>query len=360
MTRVHEVNRLGQSIWLDFIRRSLITSGELNQMIKDGLSGVTSNPTIFEKAISGGAEYDADIRQYARLGKSTYEIYEALAIKDIQMAADALRPVYDRTEGVDGTVSFEVNPELAHNSADTLCEARRLFAAVHRPNVMIKVPATREGVSAIEGMITEGINTTATLIFSEAHYRAVALAYLSGLEKLVDAGGHVQQVTAVAALFVSRLDAVIDAELEKLGHPELAGKAAIANAKILYSVYKELFSGARWEALAARGARPQRLVWASTGTKNPTYPNTLYVDALIGPNTVNTLPPAVLSAFMDHGRVSLTLENDLEGARGLFKKLESLGISLSAVTDQLQVDAVASFTKSFKDLLASIEKKRQQ
>ncbi|MFQ5594304.1 MAG: bifunctional transaldolase/phosoglucose isomerase [Anaerolineae bacterium] len=385
MTKLHELANLGQAIWFDYIRRSFITSGELQRLIDDGLRGITSNPSIFEKAIAGSADYDEDLHRLVDEGKSVDEIYEALALDDISRAADLLRPVYDQTDGADGYVSLEVSPTLAHDTEGTIAEARRLFAALGRPNIMIKVPATPAGIPAIETLIGEGINVNVTLIFSLAHYDAVAEAYLAGLEKLAaassrgparGAGGDLSRVASVASFFVSRVDTAVDRKLEELSHntqypipntqypisniQSLKGKIAVANAKMAYARFRQVFSGARWKQLASQGARVQRPLWASTSTKNPLYPDTLYVDALIGPDTVNTVPPATLNAFFDHGIVASTLESDLEEARAQLAQLAELGISLDAITEQLQDDGVASFAKSFKALMASIAEKRER
>jgi transaldolase len=321
---------------------------------------ITSNPTIFEKAIAGSEDYDEDLRRLVSEGKSVDEIYEALVFDDIRHAADLLRPVYDQSGGGDGYVSLEVNPALAHRTAETISEAKRLFAALDRPNVMIKVPATPAGAPAIETLIGGGVNVNVTLIFSLGHYEAVAEAYLAGLEKLAESGRDLRTVASVASFFVSRVDTAVDAALEKMGTTDLRGTIANANAKIAYARFGEIFSGQRWKKLAAGGARVQRPLWASTGTKNPAYSDTLYVDNLIGPDTVNTLPPATLEAFLDHGEVAATVATDVVGARACVAKLAELDIDLTAITEQLQVDGVASFAKSFEDLMGSIAEKRQQ
>jgi transaldolase/glucose-6-phosphate isomerase len=361
MTRLHELNRLGQSIWYDNIRRALLDSGELARLIEAGVSGVTSNPSIFEKAIAGSTDYDDALRELVDAGKTVDEIYEALALDDIGRAADLLRPIFDETEGADGYVSLEVSPTLAHDTERTIAEARRLFGALDRPNVMIKVPATAAGFPAIETLIAGGININATLMFSLAQYAEVAQAYLRGLEKLAARGGDLSRVASVASFFVSRVDTAVDRALET--HPEgedLKGKIAIANAKMAYASFGEIFSGKRWEKLAAQGARMQRPLWASTSTKNPQYPDTLYVDQLIGPHTVNTVPPHTLKAVMDHGTVAPTLEADIEEARDQVARLARLGVDLDAITAQLLEDGVASFAKSFESLMDSIASKREQ
>jgi transaldolase len=289
-------------------------------------------------------------------------LYEALAIDDIQRAADILRPVYERTDGVDGYVSLEVSPTLAHETERTIAEAQRLFAALNRPNVMIKVPATPAGIPAIEELIGAGININITLIFSLEHYRAVAKAYIAGLEKLAAAGGDLSSVASVASFFVSRIDTAVDRALDNLQSPDsdpqsLKGKTAIASAKVAYALFEEIFAGERWERLVAQGARVQRPLWASTSTKNPAYPDTLYVDSLIGPHTVNTMPPATIDAFRNHGTVALTLETGVEEARAQLARLGELGIDLEAVTGKLQDDGVTAFAKSFESLLDSIAEK---
>jgi transaldolase len=359
MTKLHELGELGQSIWLDYIRRSLITSGELQSLIDQGLRGVTSNPSIFEKAIAGSGDYDEDLRRLVGGGKTVEGIYEALVMEDIQLAADLLRPVYEETRGVDGYVSLEVNPALAQDTGGTVTEARRLFTAVQRSNVMIKVPATPEGIPAIEALIGEGINVNVTLIFSLSHYEAVAKAYLTGLETLASTGGDLSRVCSVASFFISRMDTAVDEALEMVDANDLKGKIAIDNAKMAYLRFREIFSGERWERLARRGARLQRPLWGSTGTKNPLYPDTLYVDALIGADTVNTVPPATLHAFLDHGKVGSVMATDLEGARLRLSRLSQVGIDLARVTSELQKEGVTAFAKSFDALMGSIAGRRK-
>ncbi len=360
MTKLHELAALGQSIWYDNIRRGILASGEFAQLLEEGILGVTSNPTILEKAIVQSNDYDTAMQTLAGQGLSAQEIYEALALEDIGRAADMLRPAYERTNGLDGYVSLEVSPLLAHDTRDTIAEARRLFSTLNRPNVMIKVPATPAGIPAIEALIGEGRNINVTLIFSLHQYEAVTEAYLAGLEQYAGQGGNLGQVASVASFFVSRVDTKIDKALADRGNTALQGKAAIANSKIVYARFKEIFSGARWEALAARGARVQRPLWASTSTKNPAYPDTLYVDALIGAHTVNTVPPQTVSAILDHARVALTLESGVDEARAQLAALAPLGIDLGAVTQQLQDEGVASFASAFESLIGSIEAKRQQ
>jgi transaldolase len=362
MTKLNQLADLGQSIWLDFIRRSLITSGELQALVDEGLRGMTSNPTIFDKAIAGSDDYDEALRRLAVAGGSVEAIYEALAMDDIRHAADVLRPVYDRTNKGDGYISLEVNPHLAHDTQGTIAEARRLFAALDRPNVMIKVPATPAGIPAIETLIGDGLNINVTLIFSLAHYQAVAGAYIAGLEKRARAGEDLAHVASVASFFVSRIDTAVDRALDALQHPasnpqSLKGKIAIASAKTAYALFHQIFAGQRWERLAVRGARVQRPLWASTSTKNPAYADTLYVDNLIGPHTVNTAPPETIAAFRDHGTVALTLEVGVDQAREQIARLADLGLDLGAITRKLQDDGVVAFAQSFESLLASIQEK---
>jgi transaldolase len=360
MTKLHELAELGQAIWLDYIRRSFITSGELQELVDQGLRGVTSNPSIFEKAIAGSADYDEDLSSLVSSGKSAAEIYEALTMEDIRSAADVLRPVYEKSGGADGYVSLEVNPALAHDTEGTIAEARRLFATLERPNVMIKVPATPAGIPAIETLIGEGVNVNVTLIFSLDQYEAVTTAYIAGLEKLAASGGDVGEVASVASFFISRIDSAVDAALEKIGNSDLQGKIAIDNAKSAYVRFRDIFRGERWQELAARGARVQRPLWASTSTKKPAYPDTLYVDNLIGPDTVNTLPPATLEAFLDHGHIASTVGTDLDGVSSRLRKLAELGIDLDGITNKVLDEGVAAFAKSFEGLMASIAEKRKR
>ena len=362
MNPLKELGAQGQSIWLDYIRRNLIRSGELKRMVdEDGIRGVTSNPTIFEKAIAGSADYDDALgAMLAREPQADVEkLYEPLAIEDIQMAADALRPVYDSTAGDDGYVSLEVSPHLAHDTQGTIAAAQRLHGAVNRPNLMIKVPATAAGIPAIEQLIANGLNINVTLMFSMGHYEAVARAYVKGLERCANPA----QVASVASFFVSRVDTLVDKELEKNGSAEakaLLGKIAIANSKIVYRRFLEIFHGEGFAALRSRGARVQRPLWASTGTKNPAYSDVLYVENLIGPETVNTLPPDTINAFRDHGKIpGATVKTGFDEADSALARLAKLGIDLDGITEKLQVDGVAAFATSFDQLLAALEKKRQ-
>jgi transaldolase len=353
------LNAAGQSVWYDHIHRAMLTTGELARLIAvDDLRGVTSNPTIFEKAISGSCDYDAALRQqlHSNPDQSSRELFFALALEDIRMTADLLLPVYQATEGVDGMVSLEVSPDLAYDTEATLREARHLNTCLGRPNVMIKVPATRAGLPAIEQLIAEGININVTLLFSVDRYQQVVEAYLGGLEQRLAKDQPIDRIASVASFFVSRLDSLLDPLLaEKC--PELQGKIAIANAKLAYQRYQALFTGARFAALAAAGARPQRLLWASTGTKNPAYSDVLYVENLIGSQTVNTMPPATYEAFRDHGVVAPTLEHDWETALAQLTRLSALGIDLASATDRLEAEGVAAFARAFSQVLAAIEDK---
>ncbi|MCA1564849.1 MAG: bifunctional transaldolase/phosoglucose isomerase [Acidobacteria bacterium] len=365
-----EIMKTGQSIWYDNIRRAMLASGDLQKKIEeDDLRGVTSNPTIFEKAITGSNDYDEQLRALVEAGKSVSEIYEDLVVEDIGRAADILKPVYDKTDGVDGYISLEVNPGFAYKTQETIEEADRLFKRLGRKNVMIKIPAAQEGLPAIEESIYRGINVNVTMIFSIENYEQVAEAFIRGLERRAAEGKPVDHIASVASFFVSRVDTAIDTDLEyKARHaatPEerarlegLMGRAAIANAKLAYAKYKEIFHGARFSALKAKGAQAQRQLWASTGTKNPKYSEVLYVDNLIGPETVNTVPPATYTAIREKGKVALTLEEGLDECRALVRELGEIGIDLKAVTEKLQKDGLSSFVTSFDTLAESIESKR--
>ena len=363
---IHEIRQLGQSVWFDNIRRGLIESGELQRLIDVGLTGLTSNPTIFEKAISGSTDYDDALQELARAGKDTEEIYEELTIEDIQSAADLLRPTYDRTEGADGYASLEVDPHLAHDTETTISEAKRLFAALDRPNVMVKVPATPEGVPAVRSLIGEGINVNVTLIFSLESYRQVREAYVAGLEDLTEAGGDPRKTASVASFFVSRVDNAVDGLLKERidqGQDELQeslGKAAVSNAKMAYRDFKDTFGDKRFAALRDKGARVQRPLWASTSTKDPSYSDVMYVESLIGRDTVNTMPDATLTAFLEHGVAAEALEQDVEGSETALRSIEQAGISMEQVTAKLLEDGVKAFADSFDQLLANIEGKRAE
>ncbi|MCH7607076.1 MAG: transaldolase [Chloroflexi bacterium] len=359
---VSRIQALGQSVWIDHIRRSMLTTGELGALVRQGITGLTSNPTIFEKAISGSTDYDEALVELSRAGRPPAQVFEALAVKDIQDAADILRGVYDRTDGVDGYASIELPPPLAHDARATVSEGRRLFADVGRPNVLIKVPATPEGVKAFRTLIAEGINVNVTLIFSLEAYRGVMEAYLRGLEQRAGKGGGLR-VASVASFFVSRVDAAIDPLLQaraKGGDAaarDLLGMAAVANARAAYALFKTAFGGERFAKLQAKGARVQRPLWASTSTKDPTYPDTMYVDGLIGPDTVNTMPPQTLDAVLDHGAVSPTLEGTGASANQTLDALEAAGVDMAEVTAKLLRDGVASFAASYDAVLASVEAK---
>jgi len=366
MNPLKQLGACGQSPWLDYVRRGLIRNGELETLIaRDGVTGVTSNPSIFQKAIGESDEYLSDYPAARRAGDgSPLAVYEYLAVGDIQEAADVLRPVYDATAGRDGHVSLECSPYLAHDTNATIAEARRLWTLVNRPNLLVKVPGTPAGVPAIRTLIGEGISINVTLLFGIAAYERVADAYIAGLEAQAARGGDIARIASVASFFVSRIDALVDKRIDvqlardgdRAGLEALRGKLAIANAKLAYVRFKEIISGARWEALAAKGAQPQRLLWASTSTKNPSYPDTLYVETLIGRNTVNTMPPATMDAFRDHGRVEPdTVERGVEDARRTLAALEQHGISLRGVTDELVEDGVKQFADAFGTLLGSID-----
>jgi len=360
MTTLHKVQELGQSIWYDNIRRSMLNSGELEKLINEGVAGITSNPTIFDHAIAGSTDYDDQLWYLAQEGRDLDDIYESFILRDIAAAADILRPTFDRTDGRDGFVSIEVRPTLAHNTTGTVAEARRLFELLDRPNIMIKVPATAEGIPAIEMLISDGVNVNATLIFSLDQYEAVAEAYIRGLERRTARDEDIDHVASVASFFVSRVDTAVDSQLKPLDRSELEGQTAIANAKLAYDSFRQIFGTLRWKKLAARGGCVQRPLWASTSTKDPALPDTLYVDGLIGPDTVNTTPPATLEAFLDHGEVEVTLTTGVESARQHLTRLSEAGIDLAAVTDKLLVDGVASFTESFESLMNSLAEKRDR
>ena len=345
MTKLHDLADLGQAVWLDSISRSLIDSGELQALVEQGARGVTSNPTIFEQAISGSADYDAQLVALAREGRGTKEIYEALAIEDIRRAADVLYPVYVESRGVDGYVSLEADPRLANDTQATIAEGRRLFSALNRPNILIKVPATPAGAPAIESLISEGVNVNVTLIFSLAQYDAIADAYIAGLERRVARGEDVSAVASVASFFVSRVDGKIDPLVERMGRKELRGKIAVANAKVAYARFQEVYGHGRWKRLERCGARVQRCLWGSTSTKNPDYPDTLYVDELVGPDTVNTMPPQTLKAVLDHGRIEQTVTSGLDLARAQLRELDALGIYLKLKAEEGQEKRLTQYSK---------------
>jgi transaldolase len=351
---------LGQSPWYDYITRDLVRGGQLARLIaEDGLLGMTSNPTIFEKAVSGSALYDDDIRRLAAQDRSPAQIFEALAVADVQDACDAFADVHQGTGGVDGLVSLEVSPTLAHDTEGTVAEARRLWAAVGRPNAMIKIPGTLEGLPAVTRCLAEGINVNVTLLFSVERYRQVIEAFLQGVAQAAETHpGRVGRLASVASFFVSRLDGKVDGWLEANGGDRaLRGTAAIANACAAYAVFETAFRTPRWEALAALGARVQRPLWASTSTKDPAYPDVYYVEALVGPRTVNTLPPATFEAYRDHGRPLVRIGEGMTRAPARLQALKDAGIDLAAITHTLEVEGVNSFAKSYTDLLAGIEAK---
>lgn len=370
MASLKELQTLGQAVWLDFISSELISSGELSRRVTAGLRGLTSNPAIFEKAISQGGSYATLVSSLAEQKLDAKTIYERVAIRDIQAAADALKSVYASTQGADGYVSLEVSPELAHDTAGTLAEARRLWRDVARPNLMVKVPGTPAGVPAIRALIAEGINVNVTLLFAQSAYRAVADAYVEGLEARVATGGSIDRIASVASFFVSRIDTAIDAALEaKIATSAgaarneleaLRGKAAIANARLAYQHYLQLSATPRWKKLVAAGARPQRLLWASTGTKNPAYRDVVYVEELIGADTVNTLPPVTLDAFIDHGVARSSITEDVDGAKRSLAALAAHGISLDAATDKLLAEGVKLFADAFEKLLGSVRTRTVQ
>ena len=357
----------GQSVWLDYIRRDLLTTGELKRLIEnDGLRGMTSNPSIFEKAITGSTLYAETLKGLeSRKDLDAAGRYEQLAIKDIQDAADIFRPVYDQSKFRDGYVSLEVSPYLAHKTQETLAEARRLWKTVARPNVMIKVPGTPEGIPAFQQLISEGINVNVTLLFAFDVYVRVAEAYVAGLEQFVKGGGDPSRVASVASFFISRIDTLVDGEIEAkiktttnpadiAALKNLLGKVAIANGKLTYQRYKQIFSGPKWDALAAKGAQTQRVLWASTSTKNPAYSDIYYVEELIGKDTVDTIPPATYDAFRDHGKPRNSLEENVEAAHQTMQGLEKAGISMKAATDKLTEDGVKQFASAFDTLLAAV------
>jgi transaldolase len=360
-SRLHELSERGQSVWIDSISREWLQNGFLEQLMReDAVVGVTSNPTIFQKALAGGSWYDEQLRQVLAEEEDPKEIFYRLAVKDIQDACDVLRRVWDEGSGKDGYVSMEVDPTLAYDQDGTIEEAVRLNEWIDRPNLFVKIPATEPGLGAIEECIAQGRPINVTLIFSLERYAAVADAYLRGLERLVASGGDPGPVASVASFFVSRVDTEADKRLDAVGAPELKGRLAIANAKLAYARYKEIFSGPRWEALAAKGATTQRCLWASTSTKNPAYRDVMYVEQLIGLETVNTMPIETIEAFQDHGVVADTLEQGLDEARALLDELERVGVDYDDVTDTLEREGVQKFADSFEELLDGIRAKRAQ
>jgi transaldolase len=359
-SRLHKLSELGQSIWIDFLSRKMIQTGGLEDLMRDdAVVGVTSNPTIFQKAISEGDLYDEQIRACLDDFDDPKEIFWRLAETDVGNACDLLRSVWDAGGGKDGYVSIEVDPNLAGDTEATIAEARRLHQQIDKPNLFVKIPATKAGLPAIEEMIASGKNINVTLIFSLERYSEVAEAYIRGLERLAETGGDLAQVASVASFFVSRVDTEADKRLDEIGgHEELKGKLAVANAKLAYQRYKEIFSGPRWDPLAGQGATAQRCLWASTSTKNPDYSDVLYVDELIGPETVNTMPEETIEAFQDHGEVALTLEQGIDEAKRLFDQLAEVGVDYDDVTRVLEEEGVQKFADSFSELLDGIAAKR--
>jgi transaldolase len=360
-SNLHKLSALGQSVWIDYLSRDLLRTGELARMMEeDAVVGVTSNPTIFQKAISHGDAYDEQLKELLDSGESDpKEIFLQLSSRDVADACDLLRPVWDGGEGLDGYVSWEVDPTLAYDRSATVKEARRLHEWVEKPNLYVKIPATEPGLGAIEEMIAEGRNINVTLIFSLERYRQVVEAYIRGLERLVEGGGDATTVHSVASFFVSRVDTEADKRLDAIeGHDELKGKLGIANAKLAYQHYLDAFSGPRWDALAAKGATKQRCLWASTSTKNPDYRDVMYVEGLIGPATVNTMPEETIRAFQDHGVVAETLTRDIDAARKLFDDLRDAGVDYDDVVRVLEEEGVQKFSDSFDELLAGVDAKR--
>jgi transaldolase len=359
-SRLHRLSELGQSVWIDYLSRDLLRTGELERMVReDAVVGVTSNPTIFQKAISHGDAYDEQLRRALAEEDDPKEVFLELAVKDVQDACDLLRAVWDVGQGQDGYVSIEVDPNLAFDTEGTIAEAQRLHELVDQPNCFVKIPATEPGLPAIEEMIARGRNINVTLTFSLQRYAEVVEAYLRGLERLVESGGDPARVASVASFFVSRVDTEADRRLDEVGAPkELRGKLAIANAKLAYQRYQELFAGERWERLAARAARKQRCLWASTSTKNPEYRDVLYVEELIGPETVDTMPEETITAFQDHGEVALTLERDPDEAKRVFERVAEAGIDYDDVVAVLEQEGVQKFADSFRELLEGVRAKR--
>jgi len=359
-SRLQELSKLGQSVWIDYLSRRLVREGELEELMREhAVVGVTSNPTIFQKAIAEGDAYDEQLREVLAEEEDPKEIFLRLAVKDVRDACDLLRAVWDEGSGKDGYVSIEVDPNLASDTDATIAEAQRLHELVDRPNCFVKIPATEAGVPAIEEMIARGRRINVTLIFSLQRYAEVVEAYLRGLERLVESGGDATQVASVASFFVSRVDTEADRRLDEAGAPEdLKGKLAVANAKLAYQRYKELFGGERWEKLRAAGATTQRCLWASTSTKNPAYRDVLYVEELIGPETVDTMPEETIEAFEDHGEVALTLEQDLEEARRVFERVAEAGVDYDDVVATLEHEGVQKFSDSFAELLEGVRAKR--
>jgi len=361
-TPLQQLSENGQSVWIDFLSRPFVEDGDLAGLIDQGIKGVTSNPTIFQAAIAEGDSYDEQLREILKDETEPKEVFLKLAVRDIQGACDLFKGVHDEGSGRDGWVSLEVDPNLAHDTDGTIAEAKRLVELVDRLNLFVKIPATKEGLPAIEEAIAAGIPINVTLIFSLDRHREVAEAYLRGLERLAESGGDLSKVASVASFFVSRVDTEADKRLDAIGgHDELKGKLAIANAKLAYQTYKELFAGERWEALEAMGASSQRCLWGSTSTKNPDYPDTIYVEQLVGPETVNTMPRELVEAVLDHGEIRAnSIEEDLDGARKLIEDLKAAGVDYDDVVDTIEREGVEKFAKSFDELFSDVESKRDE
>jgi transaldolase len=360
---LHQLSAAGQSVWIDFLSRNFVRDGDLEALVAEGVDGVTSNPTIFQAAIADGDAYDEQLREVLKTETEPKEVFLALAVEDIRGACDILRAEWDEAgeNARDGWVSLEVDPNLAHDTQGTIEEAKRLHALVDRPNLFIKIPATPEGLPAIEETIAAGIPVNVTLIFSLERHRKVAEAYIRGVRRFADAGGDLSRMASVASFFISRVDTEADKRLDEIGgHDELKGTLAIANAKLAYESYKEIFAGEQWEALRAKGASAQRCLWASTSTKNPDYRDVIYVEELIGPDTVNTMPRETVEAFQDHGKVTATLEQDVDGARRTMEAFKAAGIDYDEVVETLEREGVEKFAKSFQQLFADVEAKRDE
>ena len=360
--RLKKIHELGQSIWLDFIDRKIMDSGDMQKLITDdGVRGVTSNPAIFEKAFSSSSDYDADIARLAKEGKSNDDIFYGVAVEDIKRAADMFLQVYeDEVKGADGYVSLEVSPRLANDTEGTTKQALELWKAVHKDNVMIKIPGTKEGLPAIQKSIAGGLNINVTLLFGLERYEAVTEAYIKGLEERVAAGKPIEYVSSVASFFLSRIDVLVDPMLKEKGLDHLKGEVAIASAKKAYEIYKRVFSGERWQKLSDKGAKPQRLLWASTGSKDPSFSDVKYVEALIGPDTVDTIPMETLVAFRDHGNAANTLDQGLDEATKTLEQIKAAGIDLAKITQQLEEEGIEKFNQPYDKLLAAIEKQKQK
>ncbi len=358
MTKLHELHKLGQSAWLDYIRRDMIETGELKNLMDQGVRGVTSNPTLFENAIAKSDLYTADIQRFAKSGKSVVEIYEALAFSDIRSACDVFAPLFQESNGGDGFVSLEVPPELSHDAPGTIAEGKRIWHEIGRPNLMVKVPATKEGLEAITSLISAGVNVNVTLMFTLNDYEAVAEAYIKGLEWRAANGEDVTDVRSVASLFVSRVDSAVDAAAQGEALERLSGRVALANARLQYKAFQRIFEGERFSALKDKGAHVQRPLFASTGTKSAKLSDVLYIDGLIGPDTVNTMPPKTLAAFLDHGTVARTVDAQYASDEAMMRDCEAAGLNIAVLGAELQVKGLESFAKSFDELMQTIDKER--